>query len=89
MIYQFEVISSTLTEKGRFCNKLITETSRETPFGVVRGRRTYYLFTDTENKVGKKLPLDLKYFDKVSRHFTFTEEGEDVETILWYLHPKM
>jgi len=88
MIYQFEIMSSTPTKKGNFCNKIVTEITQETRLGLSSSRRVFYIFTDRENTPGNKASLDLALFNQVSAPFTFEEEGEEVTATLTYLYPK-
>lgn len=80
-----QVASSTKTENGNFCNKLVAQESVGTVFGNTTTRQTYYLFTDKENKVGDEGKLDLSAFDIVDKDFT-AEDGTDM--VLKYLYPK-
>lgn len=80
-----KVASSTQTENGNFCNKLVAETSVKSAFGNVSSRQTYYMFTDQENKVGTEGKLDLSAFDIVDKDFV-TEDGDVIS--LKYVYPK-
>ena len=80
-----KVASSTQTETGNYCNKLVAESSIASDFGNVSTRQTYYMFTDKENKEGTEGKLDLSNFDVVDKDWT-SEDGD--EMVLKYLYPK-
>jgi len=79
------VASSTETENGNYCNKLVANESVKTAFGNANSRQTFYLFTDSENKEGTSGKLDLSAFDVVEKDWT-NDEGQDMK--LKYLYPK-
>lgn len=93
-IIELEVISSNPTENGNFCNKLQAKTiiKAETEFGVVEQERqqTYYLFTKSQNEVGKKAKIDLGLFDIVESPYEFVDDstGEKVTAQLKKMYPK-
>ena len=80
-----EVASSTKTENGNFCNKLVAQESVSTVFGNATTRQTYYLFTDQENKEGTSGKMDLSAFDIVEKPWT-SDDGESMT--LKYIYPK-
>jgi len=79
-----KVASSTQTENGNFCNKLVAESTVDTAFGGASTRSTYYLFTDKQNAVGTQGVLNLSAFDVVDKAWT-NPEGESMT--LKYLYP--
>jgi hypothetical protein len=91
---EFSVVSSSPTKNGNFCNKIQNKSviKVETEFGNVEQERqqTFYLFTKTQNEIGKKANLDISKFEVVSKDYNI-EEGELAgETItLKYLYPKV
>jgi len=90
---ELEVMSSTKTKNDNYCNKLQAKTTIkvETDFGPVEQERqvTYYLFTQSENAVGKKANLNLDLFDIVESPFSFDDEdGNPVDVMLKKLAPK-
>ena len=90
-IIELTVESSTKTVNGNFANKLIGKTEGvKTAFGEVEGgKRTFYMFTDSENAKGVKGPIDLDQFDTVKNDYPFTDDkGEEQIAVLSYLYPK-
>lgn len=90
---QLTVISSTPTKNGTFCNKLQnkSEISQDSVFGAAKQERqkTYYLFTDQQNKVGMVGDLNLDNFDVIEKPFTIAnEDGSTEDIVLSYLYPK-
>lgn len=88
----FTVESSNEGENGSYCNKLITETviTRETGFGMVTDnhKETYYLFTTTQNQVGKEAELDMSHFRVYEKPYAFRgDDGNMVHATLKYLKP--
>ena len=79
-----KVASSTETENGNYCNKLVAESSVDTVFGEMTTRQTYYAFTKKVNKVDTEGKLDLSQFDIVEKPWT-NPEGD--EMVLKYLYP--
>lgn len=89
----FEVASSTATQNGNYCNKLVNKSVIEiqTEFGTISQERqkTLYLFTKTPNQVGFKANLNLDLFDIIEKPFTIINEDGNEETImLSYAYPK-
>tara|TARA_R110000851_G_scaffold96879_1_gene210105 strand:+ start:2302 stop:2592 length:291 start_codon:yes stop_codon:yes gene_type:complete len=90
-IIELTVESSTKTVNDNFANKLVGKTEGvQTAFGEVEGgKRTFYMFTDTENAKGTKGPVDLDQFDTVKNEFPFTDDkGLEQVATLSYLYPK-
>jgi hypothetical protein len=90
-IIELTVESSTKTVNGNFANKLVGKTEGvKTAFGEVEGgKRTFYMFTDTENAKGVKGPVDLELFDTVKNDYPFTDDkGEEQIAVLSYLYPR-
>jgi hypothetical protein len=90
-IIELTIESSTETVNGNFANKLVGKTEGvKTAFGEVEGgKRTFYMFTDTENTKGTKGPVDLDQFDTVKNEYPFTDDkGEEQIAMLSYLYPK-
>lgn len=86
MDIQLTVESSTKTENNNYCNKLIAESSVETPFGNANSRQTFYMFTDKENKKGVSAKMDLDAFDVVEKDYINPETNESMR--LKYIYPK-
>lgn len=78
------VASSTKTENGNYCNKLVAQESVKTDFGNATTRQTYYMFTDQENKVDATGKLDLSAFDVVEKEW---DNSEGQTMTLKYLYP--
>lgn len=90
-VIELTVEKSTATKNGNFANKLVGKGQDvETDFGTVEGgRRTFYMFTNSVNTVGKKASIDLDHFDMVPNEFPFTDEdGDEQIATLNYLYPK-
>jgi hypothetical protein len=79
-----KVASSTQTENGNFCNKLVAESTVDTAFGGASTRQTFYLFTDKQNPVGTEGKLDLSSFDVVDKAWV-NPDGDSMT--LKYLYP--
>jgi len=90
---KFTVVSSTKTQNGTFCNKIVNKSvaSIDTDFGVVEQNRqeTYYMFTNEQNQVGSIGQLDPNDFKIVEKLYTIpNDDGTTEEIILKYLYPK-
>ena len=89
----FTVVSSTKTQNGTFCNKIVNKSvvSINTDFGMVEQNRqeTYYMFTKSQNQVGAIGQLDPNDFKIVKKLYTIpNDDGTTEEITLKYLYPK-
>ena len=90
-IINLTVETSTSTKNGNFANKLIGKGAEvATAFGKVEGgKRTFYMFTDTQNAKGLSADIELNNFDQVKRDYPFVDDkGAEQVATLTYLYPK-